>query len=240
MKPMRIAIIGAGTAGLSAANLLAKQSHHISIFEKAPALKPVGAGLLLQPSGLSVFSKLGVLDHACSLGAPVSGLVGKLPSGQKIVNSFYREAFPDGAAQHTFRQIGLGIHRASLCHVLVESLKDIPIRWHMGCDVTQVSQQGSQQNSQSVIHFTDATADSKKTQHSAAFDLVLVCNGAKSALRPVAWTLLDKPYPWGAIWAIVPECHTLDTQILHQFYDGASVMMGVLPTGSMPTTETWS
>ena len=32
----------------------------------------------------------------------------------------------------------------------------------------------------------------------------------------------------------MPECLALDTQILHQFYHGASVMMGILPTGAIP------
>jgi len=54
MQPQSIAIIGAGTAGLATAALLAEQGHHITLIERAEALAPVGAGLLLQPTGLSV------------------------------------------------------------------------------------------------------------------------------------------------------------------------------------------
>lgn len=49
------AIIGAGTAGLATAILLARQNIQVSILEKATELEPVGAGLLLQPSGFSCF-----------------------------------------------------------------------------------------------------------------------------------------------------------------------------------------
>ncbi|HRB57518.1 MAG TPA: FAD-dependent monooxygenase, partial [Acinetobacter johnsonii] len=57
------AIIGAGTAGLATAILLARQNIQVSILEKASELEPVGAGLLLQPSGLAVFEHLGLLDE---------------------------------------------------------------------------------------------------------------------------------------------------------------------------------
>ena len=39
----------------------------------------------------------------------------------------------------------------------------------------------------------------------------------------------------GAAWSIVPECLNLNPEILHQFYDRSKIMMGVLPTGAIPT-----
>lgn len=110
MKTLHFAIIGAGTAGLATAALLARQGFQVSIFEKAQHLDPVGAGLLLQPAGLAVFEHLGVLEHAYQLGAKVTGLEGQLADGRLLVNSHYHEA-----GNH---YTGLGIHRATLCHVL--------------------------------------------------------------------------------------------------------------------------
>ena len=49
---MRIAIVGYGTAGQAAAILLAEDGHQLDVFERAPGLGPIGAGLLLQPTGL--------------------------------------------------------------------------------------------------------------------------------------------------------------------------------------------
>jgi len=51
---LRIAIVGYGTAGQAAALFLSAQGHRLSIFEQAPVLGPVGAGFLLQPTGLGV------------------------------------------------------------------------------------------------------------------------------------------------------------------------------------------
>jgi flavin-dependent dehydrogenase len=51
---MHIAIVGYGTSGQALAALLAQDGHRIEVFERAPILGPVGAGILLQPTGLWV------------------------------------------------------------------------------------------------------------------------------------------------------------------------------------------
>lgn len=221
MKPLSFAIIGAGTAGLALAKMLAQQDIHVTIFEKVSALDPVGAGLLLQPSGLAVFEHLGILDQALQLGALVTGLEGQLPSGQLIVDSHY--------AQADASFFGIGIHRSTLCHILEKTLTDqANITWRMQHDVisikesvTEIRLYGIHQGS----HFD------------AAFDAIFIANGARSELRPQQWVKLDQPYPWGAAWTIVPECQHLNPEILHQFYDRSNIMMGILPTGMMPKTH---
>lgn len=217
MKPQQIAIIGAGTAGLALARILAAQHHQITVIEKALVMENVGAGVLLQPAGLAVFQHLGVLDTALELGCVVNGLEGQLANGQLLVNSHYREV-----AANCF---GLGMHRASLCHVLMQDLERDNIHWEMGIDVQQLEQHGQR------MHIRGITAG-EQTFH-AHYDAVIIANGARSQLRPKAWVKLDQAYPWGAAWCIVPECHTLDKNILHQFYDRTDTMMGVLPTGKI-------
>ena len=54
MKGLSIAIVGAGTAGLATALFLARQGFSVRLLERVPVLQPVGAGILLQPSGLAV------------------------------------------------------------------------------------------------------------------------------------------------------------------------------------------
>lgn len=93
MKTPHFAIIGAGTAGLATAILLAREGNHVTIFEQVDELSPVGAGLLLQPAGLAVFEHLGVLDKALTLGAKVTGLEGQLPDKRLLVNSSVHDKF---------------------------------------------------------------------------------------------------------------------------------------------------
>ena len=219
-SPPHFAIIGAGTAGLATAILLAQQNIQVTILEKANTLEPVGAGLLLQPSGLAVFEHLGVLNEALKLGAVVTGLEGQLANGFKLVNSHYSQAHPDF--------YGLGIHRASLCHVLENKCREYPelITWQMNVDIHKLEELSNQVRVYG--HVNDASFD-------GVFDTVIIANGARSTLRPKSWVKVDQAYPWGAKWTIVPECLALDSQILHQFYDLSKIMMGILPTGAIPT-----
>lgn len=78
--PMHVAIVGYGTAGQAAALLLARDGHRVEVFERAPAPGPVGAGLLLQPSGLQALWEIGLLDAAFAHGAIVERLHGEMRS----------------------------------------------------------------------------------------------------------------------------------------------------------------
>ena len=134
MKTPHFAIVGAGTAGIAAAILLAKQNIRVTLFERVSTLEPVGAGLLLQPSGLAVFEHLGVLDEALKYGAIVTSLEGQLTSGFKIVNSQYTQAHPNF--------YGVGIHRATLCHVLEHKAHEYPelITWQMNSNIQKLEE----------------------------------------------------------------------------------------------------
>ncbi len=61
LQKLRIAIVGCGTAGPAAAVLLKRQGHEVVLFERAPECKAVGAGFLLQPSGMAVLEELGIM-----------------------------------------------------------------------------------------------------------------------------------------------------------------------------------
>ncbi|CAI3152197.1 3-hydroxybenzoate 6-hydroxylase 1 [Acinetobacter calcoaceticus] len=220
MKTPHFAIIGAGTAGLATAILLAREGNNVTIFEQVDELSPVGAGLLLQPAGLAVFEHLGVLDEALTLGAKVTGLEGQLPDKRLLVNSHYHEA--------STNLYGLGIHRSTLCHVLTQKLSQYSshITWRMNHTIERLEEHP---NEIRLFGFN------QNQKFDDCFDAVLIANGARSQLRPKAWVKVDQAYPWGAAWSIVPECLALNPQILHQFYDRSKIMMGILPTGAIPS-----
>ena len=107
MKELPIAIVGAGTAGLASAILLARQGLRVHLLERVANLQPVGAGVLLQPSGLAVLRELGLLAECTGLGAPVSRLYGTTAgAGRVILDTRYDDWRPGS--------FGLGIHRAVL------------------------------------------------------------------------------------------------------------------------------
>ncbi|UWN50007.1 FAD-dependent urate hydroxylase [Alcanivorax sp. ALC70] len=187
MKPQTIAVVGAGTAGLASACLLARQGHRVTLIEQAPAPAPVGAGLLLQPSGLAVLTEMGLAGPIRERGAPIHSLFGDTPEGRTVMRVRYASLEPG--------LDGLGVHRASLCHTLDEALQAEP---HERLTGTRV---------RALAHGDDRVwldLDQDGHHRRRRFDAVLVANGSHSRLRPPAWVRYDRRYPWGRSGRCVP------------------------------------
>lgn len=63
---MQATIIGAGIAGLALAKGLRCAGFDVQVFEQAPELKPVGAGLALTTNGLRALQSLGLYEDVVS------------------------------------------------------------------------------------------------------------------------------------------------------------------------------
>src|SRR5690606_39192072 len=57
-----VAIVGAGIAGLTAGLCLARRGITSDIFEQAPSIDAVGAGLQLSPNASRILAELGLLE----------------------------------------------------------------------------------------------------------------------------------------------------------------------------------
>jgi salicylate hydroxylase len=57
---MKIIIVGAGIGGLSASLALARNGHSVTIYESAPRLAEVGAGVQMSPNAVKLFFEWGV------------------------------------------------------------------------------------------------------------------------------------------------------------------------------------
>ena len=75
-KAYEIAIASAGPAGLAAALYLERAGHKVTIFERFDEPKPVGSGLMLQPTGLTVLADLGLLDEIHFMQGHAAGTCG--------------------------------------------------------------------------------------------------------------------------------------------------------------------
>lgn len=222
MNNQRIAIIGAGTAGLASAIFLSRQGHDVTLVERASELTTVGAGILLQPSGVEVLSEIGCLEHMLQYGHRVDALYGWIPSGRAIMQVQYSHL------KERRDLFGLGVHRTALCHVLDAALQGSRHQRWFGCEVNSVTQDGKETR----VQFRQDEQDFIE-----AFDAVIIANGSASQLRPPSLVRYDRLYPWGAMWLIRPltdELITLNKPHLQQKYVGSSVMLGILPTGCIP------
>ncbi|CAM1506339.1 Fc.00g059800.m01.CDS01 [Cosmosporella sp. VM-42] len=65
---LNIGIVGAGLGGLATATALARRGHAVTVFEQAPVLAEVGAGIQIPPNSAKLLHRWGVLkelaDHA--------------------------------------------------------------------------------------------------------------------------------------------------------------------------------
>ena len=85
MHSKSFTILGAGICGLSTAIALKKIGIRASVFEAAPAFKPVGAGLLLAANAIAAYRKLDISDKIIPRGRLLPAFSIKSSSGQANV-----------------------------------------------------------------------------------------------------------------------------------------------------------
>lgn len=113
---MKYAIIGGGIGGLCTALAFHKQGTDFQLFEKAPKISEVGAGIWLAPNALQVLDQLGVLQNVKEAGNSINRItVGKADLSPISDN------FQDNI-KSKFGFSTIAIHRAKLQKILLESL----------------------------------------------------------------------------------------------------------------------
>lgn len=215
MARLSIGIVGCGTAGQAAAIALSRAGHAVALFERFAAPGPVGAGLLLQPSGLLALARLDLLAAALALGQPIARLHGVSAQGRTVLDLRYADHAPDA--------FGLGLHRAALFHLLHGALRGEPVRLTFGAWISAI-----EAPARPVLRTQDGECH-------GPFDLVVVAEGSKSPLRAALFPEAQAPtYPWGALWTICADEAGDFPHTLEQHYDGARIMVGILPVGRLP------
>jgi len=210
-----VGIVGAGFAGAAAALFLADRGHRVTLYEEAKEPQPVGAGILMQPSGLSVLADLGLLAGALARGSRVDSLVCKTRSGRAVLDLSYRDLCADWH--------GLGMHRGALFELLHGQLSRRGVQL-----VTGASVQASRLTRAGI---RPVLADGAEP---AEHQLLVVADGARSALRRALPQARATPYPWGALWYVGPDPKRIFAGSLQQIADGTHTLLGFLPCGLGP------
>ena len=109
-------IIGAGIGGLTTAIALIKKGIDVTIFEQAPQLNEVGAGLWVAPNGMKVFDKLHLADDIMRAGTTLDKIEVRDWKG-RVVSRILGEKVK---AKHQFATTA--IHRAKLQQFLYQQL----------------------------------------------------------------------------------------------------------------------
>jgi len=118
---MKIAIIGAGIAGLTTAISLEKIGFSVQIYEQASEIRPVGAGITLAHNAMQVYDKLGLKDDISELGNPISSMNVTTPDLIPM-SKVETKCFDDKYSVNP-----VAIHRGELQNLLVKKLKNTRI-----------------------------------------------------------------------------------------------------------------
>ena len=195
-----MAVIGCGFAGAAAALLLAEPS-------------PVGAGIVVQPTGASVLAELGLLETIASRASKIDTLRCITNTGRQVFAMHYA-----GLRQDLH---GLGVHRGLLFETLYGAVQAAQIPVECGVKIVDRDASGA---------LVDDTGRTRGT-----YDLVVVADGARSELHhKVARHVRSPRYPWGALWAVAPDPANTFAGELFQRVKSTQFMMGFLPSGSGP------
>jgi 2-polyprenyl-6-methoxyphenol hydroxylase-like FAD-dependent oxidoreductase len=213
-----IAIVGAGVAGAAAAVRLAERGSTVTLYEAVPEPKPIGAGLLLQPTGQRVLAAMGLLDDALALGVRVDRLFGDTPSGRAVLNMSYQRFHPEA--------YGLGLQRGALMGLLWKRVRELGIPWHCGAAV-----EGFEQKADGV---TLRLAGGGTARH----DALILANGSFSRLRlGLKVGQQARLFPWGAVWTVLPAPPGFPQIELRQRFRSASQMLGLMPVGKAHASD---
>ena len=114
---LRIAIVGGGIGGLTAALALRARGLQVSVFEQAEILREIGAGVSIHPNAARLLRRVGLDDQLQKIGAPISGIVLRTSQGDPI-------ATPAGPATPAFSRgdQGYNVHRADFLNLLFDAL----------------------------------------------------------------------------------------------------------------------
>lgn len=174
--PLKVAIVGGGIGGVAAANALLQRGIDVRVYEQAPALKEVGAGLALHPNGVRMLRRLGFGDETARWGARWTDPQFRHPDG-RVIASWWSSGTGEDIEIY-------GMHRADLLQMLVARLPAEVVNVDHACV-------GFEQNdNQAVVVFANGAT--------AQADVVVAADGMHSTLQHFV-TPPSAPLPSGSV-----------------------------------------
>ncbi len=186
-------IVGGGIGGLCTAIALQRKGIEVRVYEATPALRPIGAGIVVAPNGMTVFERLGMADAVRERGVPVErmqlfdhkGSVLHSSPGQDLVERFGNPI--------------VAIQRASLHQVLLD---------HVNADTVVLGKR-----CMSVRHEGDTVRVAFDDDTEASGPFLIAADGLRSVVRQQLFPSARLRYAGETCWrglarcALPPEFH---------------------------------
>jgi 2-polyprenyl-6-methoxyphenol hydroxylase-like FAD-dependent oxidoreductase len=203
-----VTIIGGGIAGLTTAISLNKIGIKTAIFEAAPEIKPVGAGLGLAANAIKAFEHIGIADEIVKAGKLLDAFTVYDQAGKPITRTDSKAV---GA------KYGLGnftIHRADLHEILLSKIDPFSI-------VTNQKAVDIEQKEHSVIL-------KFQSGMTCETDYLIVADGIHSPIRQKLLPNIKPRYAGYTCWRGVMDNTELKLTEASETW-GANGRLGILP-----------
>lgn len=208
MKSAKIIIVGAGLGGLTAASCLLRAGFDVEVYEQAPQLAEVGAGIQISANPMHVLAGLGLKEQIMAVGVRPGAYVFRLHDTGEELQRFNLAADHERMHGQPYNQL----HRADLHEILAtkaQSLKRELI--HLNHRATHFTEHGDGIE----LHFADG-----KTVKG---DLLVGADGLKSVVRSQMFGSVPATYTGDGAWRItVPIERVREPHLEHVM----SVFMG--------------
>lgn len=197
----KILIAGAGIGGLAAAIGLIAAGHEVEIFEQAPQLAEIGAGLQLSANAMHVLRHLGLEQAIARVGVAPAAYVFRLHDTGEVVQRF---ALAE-AHERMHAAPYLQLHRADLHAALVDRLSELdPNVVRLNKRLVHYREEADGVHA----HFADGT--------SARGELLVGADGLKSVVRREIVGDAGATYTGDAAWRIVVPTSRLPKDFLER------------------------
>src|SRR6185312_4416461 len=197
----KILIAGAGLGGLTAASCLMKAGHKVEIYEQAPKLGEIGAGIQISANAMHVLRDLGLEAQIRAAGVHPAAYVFRLFDTGEEIQRF-------SLAEEHERQHGAPytqLHRADLHELLAARAQSFdPAVVHLNRKVVGYIEHGDSVE----LRFEDGS--------SARGDLLIAADGLKSVIRAQMLGAAFATYTGDAAWRITVPTDRLPKDALEK------------------------
>jgi salicylate hydroxylase len=199
MTRYRILIAGAGLGGLTAASCLMKAGHDVDVYEQAPQLGEVGAGIQISANPMHVLRDLGLEPEIRRAGVHPGAYVFRLHDTGEVIQRFSLSEEHERLHGAPYTQL----HRADLHDILAAKARSFkPDVVHLGRMVTGFTQAADGVQ----LDFADGA--------SAQGDLLIAADGLKSVIRRQLFGDVPATYTGDIAWRIIVPVERLPKGLL--------------------------